>query len=188
MSEEQPLWRQGFDVVERAVATRLEEVIGSERFAIAVGLASQAQKAVQRRTEKTTRRLLHVANLPAGSDITRILNELAQLQRQVRELAKQSGSGGTGSGGTEPGGASSVAAAKAQARPAPVGSAKAPPAGAQVQVEQAPPEKAQKARPPKAAVTAPPAQTPTTEKPKEVARGSRDDGQTRPGRPGAARR
>lgn len=143
MSEEQPLWRQGFDVAERAVATRLEEVIGSERFAIAVGLASQAQRAVQRRTEKTTRRLLHIANLPAGSDITRILNELAQLQRQVRELSKQ--------------------AQSAQSRPAPAPSAAA-------------------ARP------SPGAQASTTEKPKEVARGSRDDGQTRPGRPGAARR
>jgi hypothetical protein len=87
--EDRPLWRQGFDVVEGAVAPRLEATLGSERFAIAVGLATSAQRAVQRRTERTMRRALHRLNLPAGSDITRILSELGRLQRDVRALSKQ---------------------------------------------------------------------------------------------------
>jgi hypothetical protein len=33
--------------------------------------------------------LLHQANLPAGSDITRLLTEIGKLQAQVRELTKQ---------------------------------------------------------------------------------------------------
>src|SRR4051794_29639031 len=76
MSEEQPLWRQGFDAIERAVGPPLAAFAKSEPFAVTVGLALRAQREAQARTERTTRRLLHLANLPAGSDVTRILNEL----------------------------------------------------------------------------------------------------------------
>lgn len=71
------------------MAPRLDAAVRSERFGVAVGLASQARRTIQRRTERSTRRMLHLLNLPAGSDVTRILNELGQLQRQVRDLAKQ---------------------------------------------------------------------------------------------------
>ena len=33
-----------------------------------------------------TRRVLHRLNLPAGTDVTRILNEIGQLRRQVHDL------------------------------------------------------------------------------------------------------
>ena len=91
MSEERPLWRQGFDAVERAVGPSLAAFAKSEPFAVAVGLALRAQREAQARTERNTRRLLHLMNLPAGSDVTRILAELGRLQAQVRELTKQVG-------------------------------------------------------------------------------------------------
>jgi hypothetical protein len=83
------LWRQGFDAVEGAVAPRLEATLGSERFAIVVGLATSAQRAARTRTERAMRRTLHRLNLPAASDITRILAEIGRLQRDVRTLSKQ---------------------------------------------------------------------------------------------------
>lgn len=89
MSEEQPLWRQSFDALERTVGPPLTEVVNSEAFAIAVGLAAQVRKRAERETERMTRRLLHRANLPAGSDINRLLAEIGKLQTQVRELSKQ---------------------------------------------------------------------------------------------------
>jgi hypothetical protein len=89
MTEEQPVWRQSFDAVEKAVGPALTEVVNSEAFAVALGLAAQARKTAQRQTERFTRRLLHQANLPAGSDITRVLAEIGKLQAQVRELSKQ---------------------------------------------------------------------------------------------------
>lgn len=89
MSEEQPIWRQSFDAVERAIGPPLTEVVNSEAFAVAVGLAAQVRKQAQRRTERLTRRLLHQANLPAGSDINRLLAEIGKLQTQVRDLSKQ---------------------------------------------------------------------------------------------------
>jgi len=89
MAATPPLWRKGFDVVEAALSPRLETVVGSEAFAVTVGLAMNARSAVQRRTERSMRRALHLVNLPAGSDITRILAEIASLERHVRELSKK---------------------------------------------------------------------------------------------------
>lgn len=89
MSEDRPVWRQGFDSIEHAVAPRLIEIANSEQFAIAAGIVLRAQRTAQRRTERVTRRLLHLANLPAGSDVTRLLAEIGKLQAQVRELSKQ---------------------------------------------------------------------------------------------------
>ena len=89
MTEEQPIWRQSFDAVERTIGPPLTEVVNSEAFAVALGLAAQMRKRVQRETERVTRRLLHQANLPAGSDINRLLAEIGKLPNQVRELSKQ---------------------------------------------------------------------------------------------------
>ncbi|MET0145427.1 MAG: hypothetical protein ABW328_11685 [Ilumatobacteraceae bacterium] len=84
-----PPWRQGFDAVERQVAPRVDSVIRSEGFAVAVGLAARAQRLVQDGANRASRRVLHGLNLPAGTDVTRILNEIGQLKRQVRELTSE---------------------------------------------------------------------------------------------------
>jgi polyhydroxyalkanoate synthesis regulator phasin len=89
MADDRPMWRQGFDAVEQGVAPLLEDLMKNDQFQVAVGLVTQAQKALQTRAERSMRRALHLWNLPAGSDVTRILNEIGKLQREVRELSKQ---------------------------------------------------------------------------------------------------
>jgi hypothetical protein len=84
-----PVLRQVFDAVERGVAPRLERLVRTEQFAVAAGLASQVQHALQRQASRSTRRMLHLLNLPAGTDVTRILNEIGQLKKQVRDLTAQ---------------------------------------------------------------------------------------------------
>ena len=83
------MWRQVFDKAERAVCSRLEELVRTEQFAVAVGLVTRARGEVQRRVERASRRVLHFWNLPAGSDVTRIMDQVAQLQRQIRDLRNQ---------------------------------------------------------------------------------------------------
>lgn len=61
-------------------------MVQSESFAVAVGVVARVQRVVQQEAGRTTRRFLHQLNLPAGSDVSRILNEIGQLRRQVREL------------------------------------------------------------------------------------------------------
>ena len=89
MAERPPAWRQGFDAVERQRRPALESVVQSEQFAVAVGLAARVQRAVEGEMARTTRRVLHRLNLPAGTDVSRILNEIGQLRVQVRELSTE---------------------------------------------------------------------------------------------------
>jgi hypothetical protein len=89
MANDRPLWRQGFDTVDQAVAPRLTDLVQSEQFAVAAGIVTRLQRGVQRRTERTTRRMLHLVNLPAGSDVTRLLHEIGTLQAQVRDLSRK---------------------------------------------------------------------------------------------------
>jgi len=86
---DQPSWRQGFDALEKQLSPRLESVVQSEQFAVAVGLAARVQRAVEGEMARTTRRVLHRLNLPAGTDVSRILNEIGQLRVQVRELSTE---------------------------------------------------------------------------------------------------
>ncbi len=84
-----PRWRQGFDAVEHELTPRVDAVVRSDEFAVALGLVTHALRAVQREAARSTRWALHLLNLPAGSDVTRILGEIGQLRQQVRELSRQ---------------------------------------------------------------------------------------------------
>ena len=84
-----PKWRQTFDAIEREVTPRLDTVIRSEQFAVATGLAARVQRRVAKQAARNTRRVLHMLNLPAGTDVSRLLNEIGQLKAQVRTLSSQ---------------------------------------------------------------------------------------------------
>ena len=89
MPVSRPVWRKGYDTVEGAVGPRLTALVRSDGFAIAVGLVSRTGQVVRSRSERATRRFLHFWNLPARSDVRRVLNEIGTLQHQVRELTEQ---------------------------------------------------------------------------------------------------
>ena len=81
-----PLWRQAFDAVEGRVAGPVEtgahsDVVG-DLIALNVRVARRAQQEVERRT----RRVLHMANLPTATDVRRLSEQVAALQRELREL------------------------------------------------------------------------------------------------------
>ena len=84
-----PSWRQGYDSLERQIGPRLESLVRSDSFAVAVGLFARVQRTMQDEASRATRRVLHQLNLPAGTDVARILNELGQLRRQVRALTEE---------------------------------------------------------------------------------------------------
>lgn len=88
-ADSRPLWRQVFDKVEGGVAPPLERAVRSEQFADMVGALGRLRSTVERRTERASRRWLHRWNLPAGSDIRRLSEQVASLERRVRELNKR---------------------------------------------------------------------------------------------------
>ena len=89
MASTQPMWRQVIDTADSAVGPRLEQLVKTEEFAIAVGLLVRTRNEIQRRAERQTRRLLHLLNLPAGSDITRLMRQIGELERQIQELGRR---------------------------------------------------------------------------------------------------
>jgi hypothetical protein len=84
-----PLWRQGYDAIERALEPQLNAVLGHDRFGQAVGVGVHVHQSARDLASSSTRRLLHALNLPAGTDVTRILNEIGSLKRQLYELSTQ---------------------------------------------------------------------------------------------------
>ena len=89
MAVHPPLWRRAFDTAERAVGGPLENVVRTETFADAVALAFALRRRVGREVERQSRRALHRVNLPAASDMRRISQQLAVLERQVRSLSHE---------------------------------------------------------------------------------------------------
>lgn len=83
------MWRRAFDTAERAVGPRLEEMVRTEQFAEAVGVASRARQELERRAQRASRRAWHLWNLPAATDVNRILERMGALERQVRDLSKR---------------------------------------------------------------------------------------------------
>ncbi len=85
----QPTWKQVFDSVEKVIGPRINGVVRSEEFATLAALNKRGQVELTRRLEQMSRRTLHVLNLPAGSDVNRLLTHIASLEREVRDLRKE---------------------------------------------------------------------------------------------------
>jgi predicted transcriptional regulator len=83
-----PLWQRQIGRVVNAIGPRMESVTQRDEFAIAVGVAHTVSGTLRRRFERQSRRALHLLNLPAGSDVRALRNQVASLERQVRELGK----------------------------------------------------------------------------------------------------
>lgn len=85
---EAPL-RKAYDAVEQTVAPPLAAVVRSTEFARAGALAARARRFVANRVNGGSRRLWHLANLPAGTDVQRLRVQIGQLDREVRRLTLQ---------------------------------------------------------------------------------------------------
>jgi hypothetical protein len=83
-----PRWQREVGRVVNLVNPRLEAVTRRDEFAIAVGLARTMRGELQRRFERQSKRALHLFNLPAGSDIRALRQQVASLERQLRDLGK----------------------------------------------------------------------------------------------------
>ena len=83
-----PRWQREVGRVVNLVGPRLEAATKRDEFAIAVGLARTVQGDLRRRFERSSKRALHLFNLPAGSDIRALRQQIASLERQLRDLGK----------------------------------------------------------------------------------------------------
>jgi hypothetical protein len=70
------------------VLATLEDMVRSEPVALGLAVLVRVRRGLAARAERTSRHLLHALNLPAGSDIRRLLTQGAAVERQVQELGK----------------------------------------------------------------------------------------------------
>jgi hypothetical protein len=84
-----PTWRRAFDAVERRIAHPVESGVRTDAFNDAMAVLFRTRRQLQRAVERQTRRALHLANLPAATDVKRLSEQVAALHRELRALESE---------------------------------------------------------------------------------------------------
>jgi hypothetical protein len=82
----QPLWLKVVYRVERAIGEPIESAVRSDVYfdAIAEGMRLRARAIGA--VEGVSRRCLHLLNLPAGTDLRRVREQLGRMERRLNEI------------------------------------------------------------------------------------------------------
>jgi hypothetical protein len=83
------LWRQAFDAVERPLAVVAEAWVQSESFMDLAAIAVRGQRRVGGDLQRATGQWLHACGFASCADITKLMNEVGSLAREVRELRRE---------------------------------------------------------------------------------------------------
>jgi hypothetical protein len=86
MSTGQPLWLKAVLRLERAIGEPVETVAHSNAYFDAVAVAVRLRARAIGAVEGVSRRCLHLVNLPAGTDLRRVREQLSRIERRLIEL------------------------------------------------------------------------------------------------------
>ena len=89
VATEQPLWLQLVLRFERAIGVPVESVVRSDRYFDLLTHANRTRARLTELAESVTQEWLHLLNLPASSDVKRLHEQLARVERELRRLAKE---------------------------------------------------------------------------------------------------
>ncbi len=81
-----PLWLRVFNAVEGTVGPKVEQFVHGDAFATSLVIVNRVKGTVSGVVEGPTRRLWHVLNLPAGSDVKMLRGQLGDLDHEIRQL------------------------------------------------------------------------------------------------------
>jgi hypothetical protein len=87
-SSDRPLWLQLILRFERAIGVPVESAVRSDAYFDLVAHANRTRARLTELTEGVTQQWLHLFNLPASSDVRRLREQLARVERRLGELAK----------------------------------------------------------------------------------------------------
>jgi hypothetical protein len=85
----QPLWLKAVYKIERAVGTRVEAAVRSDTYFDLVAESQRRQRQARALAEGISRRCLHLLNLPAGSDVQRLREQLGRMDRRLHSIQKE---------------------------------------------------------------------------------------------------
>jgi hypothetical protein len=89
MSTSQPLWLQVVYRLERAVGAPVESAVHSDTYFDTVAQMTRARARLIGAVEEVSRRCLHLVNLPAGTDVRRVREQLARMERRLNALSEE---------------------------------------------------------------------------------------------------
>ncbi|HZC08757.1 MAG TPA: hypothetical protein VE485_01765 [Mycobacterium sp.] len=79
-------FRGVYDAIERQVSPRVEATVNSREYTAVTTGVKRLRSVVAIRVECLNARLLHLVNLPAGSDIRKLRRQIGELDYEVRTL------------------------------------------------------------------------------------------------------
>jgi hypothetical protein len=86
MSAGQPLWLKLVHRVERAIGEPVESAVHSDAYFDAVAQVTRLRARTIGAVEGVSRRCLHLFNLPAGTDLRRVREQLGRIERRLNEI------------------------------------------------------------------------------------------------------
>lgn len=84
-----PLWLDLVLRAERVVGSRVEDAVHSDTYFDLVTEMNRAKRFLTGTVEGISKRIWHTANLPAGTDLRRVREQLARMERRIVELSKE---------------------------------------------------------------------------------------------------
>lgn len=84
-----PPWLEAIRRFERAIGVPVESAVRSDAYFDLVTQANRARTLMTRRFERLSEQWLHLFNLPAGSDVRRLREQLGRVERQLNRVAKE---------------------------------------------------------------------------------------------------
>jgi hypothetical protein len=87
MPANQPLWLRAVIRIERAIGEPIESAVRSDTYFDVISATTRVRRKVLGTAEGVSKRCLHLLNLPAGSDIRGIRQQLARMERRINQLS-----------------------------------------------------------------------------------------------------
>ena len=87
MPANQPLWLRAVIRLERAIGEPIESAVHSDAYFDLVSATTRVRRKMLGTAEGVSRRCLHLVNLPAGSDIRGMRQQLARMERRLNQLS-----------------------------------------------------------------------------------------------------
>jgi hypothetical protein len=89
MTKGPPPWLKLALRAERAVGSRVERAVHSDAYFDVISELNRGKAMLTATTEGLSKRIWHLVNLPAGTDMRRVREQLARMERRAIELSKE---------------------------------------------------------------------------------------------------
>ena len=87
--QEPPLWLDAVRKFERAIGDPIESIVTSEAYFDAMTRFKRAQSQVTGAVENVTNDVYRMFNIPAGSDVRKLREQLSRMERRLEAMSKE---------------------------------------------------------------------------------------------------